>query len=58
MIDRRRFIGAGVSLAAASLLPAEANETEKAIANYQRSLELDPNNANAVKMIEKLRSTK
>jgi predicted alpha/beta superfamily hydrolase len=33
----------------------EAGDREKAIANYERSLELDPGNRNAAKMLNKLR---
>ena len=33
----------------------EAGQREEAISNYQKSLELDPGNTNAVKMLEKLR---
>ena len=32
-------------------------DTALAIANYERSLELDPDNANAVAMLERLRAT-
>ncbi len=32
-----------------------AGETEKAIQNYERSLELNPQNANAVEKLEQLR---
>lgn len=34
----------------------EAGDTKKAIANYERSLELDPKNANAKEMLKKLRA--
>ena len=34
----------------------EAGDTEAAIQNYERSLELNPANSNAVRMLEKLRS--
>ena len=33
----------------------EAGEVERAITNYQRSLELNPQNDNAVEMLKKLR---
>jgi len=33
----------------------EAGDTEAAIANYERSLQLNPNNANAVEMISRMR---
>lgn len=33
----------------------EAGDTERAIANYERSLELNPANGNAVRMLERLR---
>jgi hypothetical protein len=31
-------------------------DTELAIANYQKSLQLDPSNGNAVQMLKKLKS--
>ena len=34
----------------------EAGDFEQAIENYQKSLELDPGNQNAVEMIERMRS--
>ena len=33
----------------------EAGDREQAILNYERSLELNPKNQNAVRMLEKLR---
>ncbi len=35
---------------------AEAGRTEEAIHNYRRSLELNPDNRGAVRMLERLRS--